>query len=840
MDRPKHSVIAFGLVLVVAGCAGSGSMSLMPSAAPEHRLPGSEEALKHSYAVHPEFRNQYGLAQVKAHHAYARGATGKGVTLGIVDTGVDPNHPKFEGRLDASNVEGYTPDFENCNNRAPDGTCLSLIGHGTFVAGIMAAGRRNTSNPGRGSAAAIHGVAFDADVVSVGFASLDEILEDILGENPTPEQVRDLPDLVHRIESRLERQFASAFEGLNGRVTAVNASFGLPGNIEDFDAKALRERFPNVIETVAQADTPAGERTVYVWAAGNSNSEINPDGSMVSATSVDITAGLPVWIPELRGHSLAVVATDRQGRIAGFSSRCGIAKAFCLAAPGVDITGPVPDFYCPTGTSECYLTFEEAGTSSATPFVTGGIGLLAQHYRNQLGNDKIVKRLLATADKTGEYADSEVYGQGFLDLDAATRPVGRTRILTGRSLAGPSVFSDASIFHLGGAFGDSLARGLARSEVASFDALDAPFFRPLGGYLRQNRLVAPSLSSRLRTLGRDPRGATWHSGASDFRLRLDAAPTSHGVRTGSGFHGEADGSGPLGSLSFAQDVGNGRLSFGYRAHPGWRFGLHATGGMADRRFAAIEPGTFTDDSAFANPFLGFARNGISIGYAAGAGPGAFHVAAFQGTAGHGERRDNDAGEAMGVLTEYQLNDTGLAFQAGWFAEAEAAVGNRASGAFGTLTSDSVIMGLSASRRLGDGWNLLANAYTGMTHVEISRRGMVQDMSGLWSGSFDVGLIGKEMGHVGGRLALRLSQPLRVEAGQARLQWVSGRTPDGEVALEGATLDLMPSGRQIDLELTYSHPWAGGQAFLAGIVSHDAGHVRGEREAALMMYYSRLF
>ena len=338
----KSRATGGALVLVLSGCGGDGVRPSMPPDMPEPDGSTTEETLRRTYAANPEFRNQYGLEQIKAHFAYARGATGDGVMLGIVDSGVDPSHPKFEGKLETSNVGGHDPDFGTCDHRAPDGTCLSLVGHGTFVAGIMAAGRRASPDASAASASAIHGVAFDARVFSVGFRDTDEILEDILGENPTPDQIRDLPDLLRDIESGLERQFASAFERLNGRVTAINASFGLPGNIEDFDAEALRGRFPNVIEAIAQADTQAAERTVYVWAAGNSNGEVNPDGSAESATSVDIAAGLPVRIPELRGHSLAVVATDRQGRIAGFSSRCGIAKEFCLAAPGVDVTGPVP------------------------------------------------------------------------------------------------------------------------------------------------------------------------------------------------------------------------------------------------------------------------------------------------------------------------------------------------------------------------------------------------------------------------------------------------------------------------------------------------------------------
>ena len=847
----RYSMLVSSLVLVLAGCIHGEDNSRFPSTSPES---SSEEQLRREYAAHPEFGNQYGLGQVKAQYAYARGATGKGITLGIVDSGVDPSHPKFEGKLEVGSVEGYEPDFSTCDNPAIDGSCHSILGHGTFVAGIMAASRGAHPDGGAGdpaapgSAPAIHGVAFDAEVISVGFPSLDEIIEDILSENP--EQIQVLPELIRGIESTLERQFASAFGRLNGRATAVNASFGLPGNIEEFGAEDLRRRFPNVIEAIAQEGTPAGERTVYVWAAGNARGEINLDGSVESGSSVEIVAGLPVRIPELRGHSLAVVATDRQGTIAEFSNRCGIAKDFCLAAPGVNITGPVPGFYCPAGTTECYLTFEEAGTSSAAPFVTGGIGLLAQQFRNQLGNDEIVERLLATADKAGMYADSDIYGQGFLDLDAATRPVGETRMLTGQALSGPSAPSVGSAIHLGAAFGDSLAHGLAQSEVASFDELDAPFFSPLGDHLRPSVFEKFGLEERLRALGRDPRGTPWHIDGIEIRARFDAVSTSRGagetVASASlaeaGILGSAASTipGSLGSLTLTRDMANGRLLLGYRAHPGWQFGLHSGNSLVARDGEPIEPGTFTDDAAFANPYLGFARDGTIVGYGVPAGPGSFHVAAFHGAAQYGERREADAGRATGALAEYRFGDSGLAMQAGWLAEAERLVGSRPSGAFGELSGNTGMIGLSAYRHLGDGWGLLASAHAGTSRAEVRRRGMMHNRSALWTSSFALGLIGNEIDRSGGRLAFRLSQPLRVEAGQAGLRWVSGRTAGGQVKIEHAALDLEPSGRQLDLEVTYSRPWAGGRAHLAVIATRDAGHVDGEDDAALLMRYGRTF
>ncbi|MDE0377895.1 MAG: S8 family serine peptidase, partial [Rhodospirillales bacterium] len=565
---------------------------------------------------------------------------------------------------------------------------------------------------------------------------------------------------------------------------------------------------------------------------------------------VEIVAGLPVRIPKLRGHSVAVVATDEQGRIAEFSNRCGIAKDFCLAAPGVNITGPVPGFYCPAGTAACYLTFEEAGTSFAAPFVTGGIGLLAQQFRNQLGNDEIVERLLATADRTGMYADADVYGRGFLDLDAATRPMGETRMLTGHTLTGPSAPSVRSAIHLGVAFGDSLALGLAQREVASFDELDAPFFSPLGDYLRPSVFEKFGLEERLRALGRDPRGAPWHMAGTRIRVRLDAVSTSRGVGktvapaslAETGIPGSADSTipGSLGSLTLTRDMANGRLSLGFRAHPGWQFGPHAGNSLAASAGEPIEPGTFTDDAAFANPHLSFVRDGASIGYAMPAGTGFFRVTAFHGSAQYGERREVDAGRATGALTEYRFGDPGFAMQIGWLAEAERLVGSRPSGAFGELGGNTGMAGLSAYRRLGNGWGLLASAHAGTSRAEVRRRGMMHDLSALWTSSFALGLIGDEIDRSGRRLAFRLSQPLRVEAGRAQLRWVSGRTADGQVKIEHAALDLEPSGRQLDLEVTYSRPWAGGRAHLAAIASRDAGHVDGGNDAALLMRFSRMF
>lgn len=771
-------------------------------------------------------------------------------------------------------MDGYEPDFSVCDLPADDGSCQSDLGHGTYVAGIMAAARSTAPGAGNGNRAtmpadastpppvsgqaylggeaAIHGVAFDARVVSISpDINADDDLIPAPPENPTPEEleqfVRQLEEHVAQSEAEFERKLALAFDALNPRVTAVNASLGYFGNIENFTAEDLRVRFPNVIRSIAQEDVSASARSIYVWAAGNSRGEITADGSIDSASSVEIVAGLPVRLPELRGHSLAVVATDREGRIADFSNLCGIAQDFCLAAPGVGVTGPVPAFYCPTDTAECFAVIEESGTSAAAPFVTGGIALLAQHYRNQLGGDEIVARLLDSADKTGIYADADTYGQGFLDLDAATRPIGQTRLLVGESLFGASAPTSDSMLRQGAAFGDALTRGLAAKEVAVFDEAAAPFFNMLDDYLRPDVAALVGIEERFYTLGNERRSALWRRHNVDTRIRLTRASTRYGdrsdpaarARRGNGRDDEAI---PIriASLSTTWSWAGGRFFLGYRDDPNWWF---ESAPAPYTRRTWLKSGAFSDPTAFANPYLGLVRNGANLGYATTAGRGSLRVAAFHGSAQYGEQQDTDSARATAMLAEYRLylpDSSGASLQLGWLAEAERVLGQRASGAFGGFGGGTAFLGLSTLHRLNDVWALLGSAHLGMSQATARYQGMLRDPSALWSSAFSLGIIGEGITGAQDRLAMRLSQPLRVEAGRAHLRWVSGRTPERRLRVEQARLELTPSGRQLDFELTWSRPWGGGRAYLATVASRHAGHVRGEHDVVLLIRYQADF
>ncbi len=199
--------------------------------------------------------------------------TGAGVSVCVIDTGIDATHPAFQNRV----VNQKCFCSPNCcpNGNATDDVATDTHpwSHGTHVSGIIAANGQYT------------GVAPGANIVAVKVCNLGCGLSDIFAGIDYCLQVSDQYNII-----------------------AISGSIGDGGNYQ------TQGQCPTFFDAAIDAAYNAG--IVNVFAAGN-NGYANG-----------------VSYPGCSPHAIAVGATDKNDAIAGFSNRGALLD---ILAPGVSI-----------------------------------------------------------------------------------------------------------------------------------------------------------------------------------------------------------------------------------------------------------------------------------------------------------------------------------------------------------------------------------------------------------------------------------------------------------------------------------------------------------------------
>ena len=303
----------------------------------------------------PGFEKQWNLQKIGAEAAWAR-TTGAKVRVGIVDAGIDLAHEDLANRVVASTSclkSQGNPD--KCSGSGQDD-----VGHGTHVAGIIAANRDN----GIGVA----GVAPEAELV-----------------------VAKVADSGGGIN--IEDANAGIRWVVDNGAQVVNLSLG--------DLLFVR---------TAAFGTRLSEGIEYAWSKGavpviaSGNSDLFGAG-IGSQDYGDIDA-------------LVVGATGPDDLVASYSSPTGNAK-WAIVAPGGASDGDeahqVWSTFWKKDRQNAYGYL--AGTSMAAPHVTGAVALL---LAQGLSPQQAVQRLLDTADPTVACGRESPTCRGRLDVAKAT------------------------------------------------------------------------------------------------------------------------------------------------------------------------------------------------------------------------------------------------------------------------------------------------------------------------------------------------------------------------------------------------------------------------------------
>lgn len=529
----------------LSACGDSGS-STGTAIVPDPSPPPGVTMQPRCRQLPESYCGQWGLDAIQASVAYDNigiepGATADwgSLAVGVFDSGAYAKHPALDGFVDLS-ATFSPPDV--AGRTFEDGT----FSRGTAVASIIAARPQSGENAMQGVAPGIPIHSYSI-VLSRGDSST---------YNPVP-----AVDPVNQDDlGARELAWSIIFNHLiNGRSNILNFGSPIPGLIEHYEADSLTGSFSRVIDLFVQEDVPRTERKILVWEGGDANGQPCQGGTAgctesdpskvgtVDASSVEVLPGLPALITALRGHSVAVVAVDQDGKIYHTSNRCGIAANYCIAAPGVDIRvarygsandhegSPIDAEECESTTGSVCSTTTASGSSLAAPFVSGSLALLTRQFRNQLAPDQILDRLLSTANRAGPYSDQTIYGRGMLDIGTATAVFGVSSVILADTVDSPGARLNGTMLSLGPAFGASPVSALADREFAAFDSMGFPYWHDLGSFAVTG---ASTLGDRLRH-------SLAESTGTDFSINLRSTSSPAGpfrigfTRDSTGFEGIA-------------------------------------------------------------------------------------------------------------------------------------------------------------------------------------------------------------------------------------------------------------------------------------------------------------
>lgn len=299
VDQIGRHVLITVAALSAAACAGGGggsspstSISSPPSPPPPPPPPPGPSASS------AEFQKNYALGAIHADAAYAAYATGAGVTVALVDSGVDPNTADLSGV-----VSSLSTDVLPGRNQP-----VGADTHANFIAGVIASNFNGTGTVG---------VAYGSTILSIR-------ADQSTGCPSGSATCFDDGVLATGI------QYAIAH---GAKIINLSVGGPTPDN-SAFQAALLQAVNAGLVVTIA---------------AGN-DAAANPD-----------YPGMYAIDPRFQGAVVAVGSTKSSGALSSFSNKAGTAAAGYLAAPGENLISNCSATSCLVGSGTSFSAPVVAG-----------------------------------------------------------------------------------------------------------------------------------------------------------------------------------------------------------------------------------------------------------------------------------------------------------------------------------------------------------------------------------------------------------------------------------------------------------------------------------------------
>lgn len=334
---------------------------------------------------------QWGLRTTRAAVAWCSGFTGEGVTVAILDTGIDPDNPDLSPNVDVQRSISFVDS---------EPTIIDFNGHGSHVGGIVAAAQNNFGVTGIAPNATLIGVkVLDQTLAGTVFNVLQGMVYSAdAGADVLNMSLRTLTPTVEPANRTMFRRAILYVTQRGANIVSIAGNEML--DIDTFPGDVLPGELEPVIAVSAVG--PEGQQNFDNFAFYSN-----------FGSFVDIAApgGNATFDPDAD-----TVAFDKRDFVLSTFSTHAISRQ-----QGAFTLGPATHAF-------------ELGTSMAGPHVAGAVAVLRQAFPRD-NPQQIRQRLLRAADDIGRPGNDPFFGFGRLNVGnavAGNRSGGRGRERAGQ------------------------------------------------------------------------------------------------------------------------------------------------------------------------------------------------------------------------------------------------------------------------------------------------------------------------------------------------------------------------------------------------------------------------